>query len=193
MKRCLIKGDKAMFRKLTAILIVVAIVILSAVCAWAEEITLPVTEYSTLASTGSSPRLVMQFSMPANLSDTTLIFAELSFGITPEYDVDSILQFECSRVVTTWETGNADWNTPWTNPGGDYDTTMAPAIFATSDIGAQSAYFDITEIVKGWLRDSISNRGLIFIVPDRILSRFIIGSLPGLPENAIATVKFVTQ
>jgi hypothetical protein len=163
------------------------------VCALAEEITFPVTEYSVISDSNSNQRLVVQFALPQDISDTTLVFAEISFAITPEYSIDSILQFDCIRLSTEWNPNKVGWSSPWTNPGGDYDTLMTPAMFATTQVGAQTAYFDITEIVRDWLRETAPNYGLIFMVQDGISSGFSIDQLQGLPNNAIATLKIITQ
>jgi hypothetical protein len=181
-----------MFNKKTMIVTLIALLALS-VCVLAEEITIPVTEYSIISDSIDNPRLVTKFTVPQEITDTTLVFAEIRFSITPQFSTDSILQFYCIRLSTEWTPNNVSWSSPWTNPGGDYDTLMTPAMFATTEVGIQTAYFDITEIVRDWLRGNATNNGLIFKLQDGHTSGFALDRLPELPNNAIASVKIVTQ
>jgi hypothetical protein len=182
-----------MFAKTTTLIVVIMAISIMAAIVCADEITIPVTEYSILSDTISNPRLIVKFALPASMADTSLVFAELSFGITPSYDLDSILQFDCIRITADWSPNDVGWNTPWAIPGGDYDTLMTPTMFATTEVGAQTAYFDITEIVRDWLGNVSPNHGLIFIVPERFASTYVLTHLPELPDNAIASVKIVKQ
>jgi hypothetical protein len=181
-----------MFNKKTMIVTLIALLALS-VCVLAEEITFPVTEYSVISDSIDNPRLVAKFALPQEITDTTLVFAEIRFGITPQYSTDSILQLECIRISTEWSPNNVGWSSPWTNLGGDFDTLMTPAMFATTEVGTQTAYFDITEIVRDWLKNTTPNHGLIFIAPEGLTSECTIDQLPELPNNAIASMKIVTQ
>jgi hypothetical protein len=179
--------------KITTISIALIALLTMGACALAEEITFPVTEYSVFSDSIDNPRLVTKFTLTEGLADTMLVFAEISFDIIPEFSSDSILQFDCIRLTTEWSPNNVSWSSPWTNPGGDYDTLMTPTMFATTETGAQTAYFDITEIVRDWLRGNATNEGLIFKLQDGLTSGFAIDRLPELPNNAIASVKIVTQ
>jgi hypothetical protein len=180
-----------MFGKYTIMLAIMASVGLINLDAIAGEITLPITGHA-LISNGSGPaRILINVPLPQEVNDSNLVFAELTFPITPQLACDSILRIDCYPVTSAWTPQNVGWSSPWQNAGGDYDTSAAPILFAASESSTQQAYFDLTRVIISWLRNTRQNHGLIFMIPTQNLSRFALRTAPNLPTNAIGVLKIV--
>ena len=80
--------------------------------------------------------------------------------------VSATLQVNCTnlgammqvyRLTSDWAEENVTWNSPWDNPGGDYD----PAIVVNGDCTATGLRtIDITEFVQAWA-DGTANYGIL--------------------------------
>jgi hypothetical protein len=172
---------------LAAVLMALATVYISA-----EEINIPVTDYAVISHGNTEFRILARFEIPEGVADSTLMFVELGFGIAPVLEQDSVLRIDCNAITFDWNMRSADWNYPWQNPGGDFDEDLM-TMFTVTSANRGRAYFDLTDIVRSWLRNEANNHGLIFLIPNGISSSFEVQRLPGLPEDAIAEVKFVTK
>ena len=167
---------------------VLAILFLSG-AAIAEEMTLPITSYAEIINR-SDVRLLVNIPIPDEIEDSNLTFAELRFGIIPRLAGDSILTINCHAVTSTWSPDNVGWNVPWLNPGGDFEPDEF-TFFTTASAENGEIQFDITETIRSWLNGNRPNFGLIFIIPERISSRFELDRLPDLPNGAIGFVRIV--
>jgi hypothetical protein len=176
----------AFYKNLTLLLMALFMLCLSA---WAVEINVPVTDYSILNDGKSEIRIVAHISIPNSVADSTLMFAELQFAITPQLAEDSILWINCYAVTTPWEVGTVGWETPWQAPGGDFESDEL-TMYNTVNPNDSTAYFDLTDCVRSWLRDDRANYGLIFMVPASIASRFELGQLP---DGILGTIKYQTR
>ena len=160
--------------------------------AWAEEFNASVEDHAIICDGRNEIRLLVKFSVPEGVTDSNLTFAELTFGVTPAFAPDSILRLDCCPISTAWDPATVAWNYPWQTPGGDFEGDVS-AMVTLSGRNDQAAYLDLTEIVRYWLAGSIPNHGLIFIIPQHIVSRYALRQLPNLPERAMGTVRFVTR
>ncbi|HBC47230.1 MAG TPA: hypothetical protein DCZ43_09310 [candidate division Zixibacteria bacterium] len=176
----------AIYKNVTLLLITLFMLCLSA---WAGEINVPVTDYSILHDAKSEIRIVTHIPIPDSVADSTLMFAEFQFAITPQLAEDSILWINCYALTIPWEVGTVDWETPWQAPGGDFEADEL-TMFTTSNPNDSIAYFDLTDCVRSWLREDRANYGLIFMVPASIASRFWLNQLP---EEALGSIKYQTR
>ncbi len=65
----------------------------------------------------------------------------------------------------TWST--CDGHNPWSTPGGDYqDLPLSWSEETEVDAPAGTESFDITDLVKGWIRGEIPNYGVLVTIPD---------------------------
>jgi hypothetical protein len=173
-------------------LLTASLVAIFCLISWAGEFSAPVESYALIQNGESEIRLLVQFDIPDGVTDSTLTFAELIFGIAPAFAPDSVLRLDCFAVTTPWEPGNVNWDSPWQNPGGDFQED-ACAMVTLSANSEQLAYFDLTETVRSWLGGSHPNYGLMFVIPSHIASRYALQRLPNLPERAIGVAKFTTR
>jgi hypothetical protein len=173
-------------------LLTASLVVIFCLTSWAGEFSAPVENYALIGNGGSEIRLLVRFDIPDGVTDSTLTFAELIFGIAPAFAPDSVLRLDCFPVTTAWEPGDVNWNYPWQNPGGDFQEDDC-AMVTLSAISEQLAYFDLTETVRAWLDGSRVNYGLIFVIPAQLGSRYTLQREPDLPERAIGVVKFTTR
>ena len=97
----------------------------------------------------------------------------------------SLLPISCYPFPNAWNAGEVAWN--------DIEDTLGEALvsepgsdYATSSVGSQTAYFDITEIVSKWTHGELANNGLILFCPSWTSSRFFV---EGDPSNLLVTLK----
>ncbi len=64
------------------------------------------------------------------------------------------------RVTTAWNESGVTWNSPWQNPGGDFEIAPAYALFIPDQQGC-SISLDITNLVQTWVNGTYPNYGLI--------------------------------
>jgi len=170
--------------------------LMASICAFcldlsAEEIQVPITSHALITNGLGQSRILVNISLPPQVNDSNLVFAELLIPITPQMTADSILRIDCYPVTSAWNPQNVAWSGPWQRAGGDYDTTASPILFATTNAASDKAYFDLTRVIKSWLGNIRQNHGLIFMIPNNISSRFGLRAAPNLPTNAIGTLKIV--
>lgn len=112
-----------------------------------------------------SSRIAIHFTMPEEINGKDIIFVELyiplNFG---EFDVvgDSLLEIEAFDITTDWAEENTDWDTPWSEPGGDIDT-LSSYTYSTMIGQSENVYMDVTRFVRSVLEDGHSNYGLMLI------------------------------
>jgi hypothetical protein len=162
------------------------------IAAQGEEVSIQITDYAIINNNSGDFRVLVHILLPDSIADSTLMFAELSFMVSPELEKDGILRINCHAVTTPWNSENVDWDNPWQNPGGDFEQDEL-TMFTTAANEETPAIFDITDQAKSWLNGSIENNGLVFLIPDEIASRFEIGRLPDFPENALGIIKYTIQ
>ena len=74
-----------------------------------------------------------------------------------------------AHVITTAWNGSANWNSPWTNPGGDYVSSPIPATgqgLRAPDAFTNAAgwrYWFLTDAVQDWVDDPASNEGVLLL------------------------------
>ena len=64
------------------------------------------------------------------------------------------------RVTTNWSEGAATWNTPWLNPGGDFDNSVSYAHYIPNRRDCSIA-LDITPLVQAWANGTYPNYGVL--------------------------------
>ena len=157
---------------------------------FADDITVPVSDYAVISHGGGENRVLVYFQIPEEVTASNFMFAEMSVGIEPQLAGDSLLRIDCFAVTTDWLGGNVNWNQPWENPGGDFDEDRL-IMFNCNTFDTEMANFDLSGAVKWWLDGTQDNYGLIFLIPEHIVSNYSLQSIPGYPDNTYAIVKFI--
>jgi len=71
---------------------------------------------------------------------------------------------EVYGVTTGWSAVSVGWETPWAEPGGDFDArSHAAHVGAASEEVLVSV--DVTGIVQGWVDGEAENHGLLVLTP----------------------------
>ncbi|MDX2441978.1 MAG: DNRLRE domain-containing protein, partial [Desulfobacterales bacterium] len=110
-------------------------------------------------------RFIMQFNLPAELINKTIVSAELSVYVWAVDSTDVGTGLLLYPVTRAWDEGSVTWNqaksgTSWNTAGGD----IGPAIgqLAVEDIDHQFLTpLNIPDLVQQWVDGSTPNYGLI--------------------------------
>jgi hypothetical protein len=136
----------------------------------AEEITVNLDRVSLIVPEQedyleNSSRIAIHFTMREEINGKDIIFAELCIPLNfGEFNIegDSLLEIGAFDITTDWTEGNTDWDTPWSNPGGDIDTLSS---YTYSIMMGQSddVHMDITRFVRSVVENGRNNYGLMLI------------------------------
>jgi hypothetical protein len=63
------------------------------------------------------------------------------------------------RVTAPWSEGTTTWQS-WTNPGGDFDSSLAYALFVPTQANC-ALEIDLTDLVQQWVDGSLPNYGVL--------------------------------
>lgn len=87
------------------------------------------------------------------------------FEIDKKLDVETFLY----RITSQWDEGTTTWNSPWMNPGGDYDNSHAYASFYPNQSNCMLA-IDLTDLVQEWVNGTPNYGFLLYSIgPNHIL------------------------
>ena len=152
------------------VLNILLILALGVTSVFAEEITVNLDRVALILPDQEdyleySSRIAIHFTLPDEINSKEIIYAELyiplNFG---EFETvgDSILEIEAFDITTDWAEENTDWDSPWSDPGGDIDTLFS---YTYSIMIGQSedVYMDITRFVRNVVEEDQDNYGLMLI------------------------------
>ena len=73
------------------------------------------------------------------------------------------------KVTSGWNEASVTWNSPWINPGGDFDNSYAFASFLPNQTDCMLT-IDLTELVQEWVNGTINYGFLLYSTgPNHIL------------------------
>jgi hypothetical protein len=116
-------------------------------------------DYDSLSS-----RIAIHFNIPDSLEGKKVIYAELLIPLNfSNIDIvgERILELQAHNITSEWD-GNAGWNAPWENAGGDIDT-LSFYTYTLKMEGETSVYMDVTHFVKPIIESNTDNFGLMLI------------------------------
>lgn len=126
--------------------------------------------YISVIGRGSSPmRCLVQFDLSSIPLGSKIISANLSLYYMGRPSVDPVGRIYWAYCVSqSWYEGLTTWNTydgsnPWTTPGSDYTITGGASAVVPSTLDTWMTW-DVTDIVKAWIENGLSNDG--FVVRD---------------------------
>ena len=109
----------------------------------------------------NASRLLLKFDLPEELTGAQIIFAELRLPVTSVIPDSSALAVYCNPLLISWDPNEVVWGDLGELPDTEIISNNG-TLYATSDIGEQEAYFDITPMTWGWQEDNTTNKGLVF-------------------------------
>lgn len=111
--------------------------------------------------TGNRNRTTIKFNLASIPADATILSASLSlFALTKSPGAgDDILNIH--KLTTDWNEGSATWNTPWTNPGGDFSATRSGFIQTDTAVNEYKESSDMSPLIQSWINDPTTNLGLL--------------------------------
>lgn len=140
--------------------------------AMADSLDVEVSQGAFVYNADSSDaRLLIEFALPEVLQGAQIQFAELRVPIISIIPDTSILTLYCRPLLLSWNEGDVVWEDIGDSP----DTLVVSrrgAHYGTSELGSQTAYFNITSVVKKWLNSTMDNNGLILYANPRGRARF---------------------
>ncbi len=166
------------------------ILLLSAGSVMADSLEVAVNQGAIVYSGDSSDvRLVMEIALPQALDSTQIRFAELQVPITSIIPDSTALTLYCRPLLASWEPNTIDWEDL-----GDFPDTSVVSFkgthFGTAQSGSQTAYFDITRLIKRWQGNTMTNNGLVLYANPRQQSRF---TCPRQGNEPYATVRIIYE
>jgi hypothetical protein len=138
----------------------------------ADSLDIEVSRGAIIYSADSSDaRLLIGITLPEVLDSAEIKFAELRVPIISVIPDSTALTVYCRPLLIPWEPGDIAWGDL-----GDFPDTVVVARkgthFGTALIGPQTAFFDITRIVRKWQAGGLANRGLVIYANPHLQSRF---------------------
>jgi hypothetical protein len=141
-------------------LIVALATLMLSVLAHADSLVVDITAGAILSNPDSdNSRALLRFDLPQGLDSAEIVFAELTLPVESIIPDSSALAIYCHPLLVDW---NADEVT-WADLGESLTAEVISeegTLFATASEGNQTAYFDITGIVRLWQEGSLVNSGL---------------------------------
>ena len=156
---------------------------------------------AALALRGSANHVLVRFDLPENLRAKSLARARLEVFVPEAKGLRMIFEVLCREVVEDWAAG-ADWTSaapgrPWRQPGGtvdaatdygvgrppgavdsyslwEYDGQYFPHRYAFLGVpqGGKWIDFNVTPLVRKWLREPAANHGVALVPMDQADRRF---------------------
>jgi hypothetical protein len=141
-------------------IIALAALMLSVV-AHADSLVVDITAGAVLINADNgNARSLLRFDLPSELNSAEIVFAELTLPVESIIPDSSALAIYCHPLLVDW---NAD-EVAWADLGDSLTAEFISeegTLFATASEGNQTAYFDITGIVRLWQGGSLANNGLV--------------------------------
>jgi Disaggregatase related repeat len=127
-------------------------------------------------------RGLLQFDLSALPADERIVSAKLSVYRTETLRGSGVVGVH--RVTTPWAGGTgvntctndgATWattglGTPWSTPGGDFDSTDVSSVTKTAGESPGWDSFDVTSLARGWTDGAFPNDGLMLKLDDESFS-----------------------
>jgi hypothetical protein len=117
-----------------------------------NELTLQVRPFP-----GGNSRGVLRFDLSDIPANATVTSARLYLY---EMNAKSNLVIYVYRVTGSWTESNVTWDFPWTSNGGDFDTSVAHALFIPGQQDC-SITIELTSLVQGWVDGTYPNYGIL--------------------------------
>ncbi len=128
-----------------------------------DRVALIVPPYEDMP--GYSSRIAIHFTLPEQVSDQEIIYAELFIPLDlrgVEILGDSLLDMEAYDITSDWSEENVSWDSPWSEPGGDIDSLSSYAYTITLQ-QSEDVHMDIRSFVRSVVKGDIVNHGLMLI------------------------------
>lgn len=152
---------------LSVIFVILAVVILPGPIV-AEDLDITNVQLTTISAPYSMNQtmVVLQFEIPAIFDTTNIAFAELL--ISPLYTLQNGLPMTlgCAPIIFDEPMNNATFGNIRDSLG-LYVSKELLATASTADSICDTMRFDITDIVRDWVQDSLDNRGLLVFPLER--------------------------
>jgi len=149
--------------------IIIIAIVLFAVSAYADDVTCELDRVALLTPSQEDPgdygsRIAVYFDIPDTVSGTSIVYAELTCPLdfsNVEVDGELILEFQAFNITSNW-TDNADWDSPWTDAGGDIDSSTFYTYTLTM---ADTAHIcmDVTGFVRDAVEGNATSYGMMLI------------------------------
>ncbi len=153
------------------------------------ELKIEVIKTATIDSTNKSfyGRLLFKFDLPSQLEEGFIDYAEIIFKSEPNMSNARTVVLGAYPLTRDWEENDVAWDSPWTDEGGDYIDSLGLSGLLLKSKDYRIA-LDITQIVRLWVKKSLSNYGLVLIPLESEYSLKLLHH-PDLPDDVNAEVR----
>ena len=164
---------KAISRYIVASAIALWIIIQAGV-AFADENIVEINSAIVIRSPDNSDFHVLmkpQIEFP----DTTMVVGRAFLNLTasPLTDDTTFISIRLHPITTDWDPGNVSWDSPWTDPGGDFDSVLYAEKMITLP-NNQEIRIDFTDLCMRWADGRLPYYGFMLRVSASSLSRFAV-------------------
>lgn len=118
-------------------------------------------------------RLIAKFDLSAVGTDRQIDFAKLIFSarIAAMEDAAAVVRLEVFPLTRDWEQSAVGWNTLWSEPGGDIDSTERSTNWVTVT-NTPPLWLDVTRLARTWKAGERANYGVLLKISDLTPARF---------------------
>jgi hypothetical protein len=143
----------------------------------------------------SEERVIIRYDMPEILAESEIFYAQLTAKVNVTVGTEGIAEVELMPITTQWQPGSVTWSSPWSEPGGDVDTSMRRSFLVRE--GTRQVRIDVTDLVIEWVSCERANTGLIVKPSTTSEGRFTLpinrGGLGALYETPVIKVWYLPK
>ena len=154
------------YKKITVVTISLLWLFILAGFASGEEIVMGIDEVTIIQDSDSDiHHILLKPALPVPDTNIMINNANLSLLVSPISNDTTFISIRFYTITTDWDEGDVSWDSPWTEPGGDYDESHY-AEFTITLPEEQDVQFDLTDICQRWADGRLSYHGLLLKISE---------------------------
>jgi hypothetical protein len=167
----LLEEVDAMIRPILTLATVLSLIAVAAPPSMADEVIIPVGDVAVLRDPeGGGFRVLVTFPGLDAYVGRELHFARL---VLPPFQVTDLVTLEAYPVTTAWTRGTVSWDSPWTQPGGDYDPNRRADVRVHPDRDPERpVWLSVTRHIYAFTEIGERNYGLLIRPPSYVGEEF---------------------
>ncbi len=136
---------------------------------WAEEGVFEIQSALTIMPDSGNARLLMRPEIGFPDTTTIIDWATLDLWVSPQTEDTTYISIRIYPITTDWSPETATWNSPWANPGGDFND-INYAEYAISIPGERNIQVDLTDLCMRWADGRLPYYGFLIAISESSLA-----------------------
>ena len=132
----------------------------------AAQLTAPIEDLTLICEGGQITHCKLLFNVDVtSLGIAQIDHAEVVIFPSRRFVLPMNMTFYLFPITQGWNPASVGWGFPWSEPGGDVDSTLVSIspLFAGTDASLRA---DVTSIVRSWVNERIPNCGILASKPE---------------------------